>query len=154
MSLDVRERQLDAQDPVLIGRTRLLGDDVGPERDRAAKRPMLDLELLVDATLDVGLATVAGERQLAALDLEPEVPGVDAGELGVDDRARRVVGVEDVDRRREAGAACRPPPPAGGGAREKALPLPAPTLRGCGEGAVAGPSRQVPPRRCPIPCRS
>src|SRR5918998_4177679 len=65
---------------------------------------MLDLELLVDATLGVGLATVAGERQLAALDLQAEVAGVDPGELGVDDRARRIVRVEDVDRRGEAGA--------------------------------------------------
>ena len=86
----------------MVGRARLLGDDVGAERDRAAERPVLDLELLVDAALDVGLAAVAGERQLAALDLEPEVAGVDAGELGVDDRARRLVGVEDVDRGREA----------------------------------------------------
>ena len=62
---------------------------------------MLDLELLVDAALGVGLAAMAGERELAALDLEAEVAGVDAGELGMDDRARRVVGVEDVDRRRE-----------------------------------------------------
>ena len=53
---------------------------------------MLDLELLVDAALGLGRAAVAGDDQLAALDLEADLVGVDPGQLGVDDRARRVAG--------------------------------------------------------------
>ena len=50
---------------------------------------------------------MAGDDELAALDLQLDLVGVDAGELGVDDRARRVALVEDVDGRREAAAAAR-----------------------------------------------
>jgi hypothetical protein len=48
---------------------------------------------------------MAGEDQLAAADLEVDVAGVDAGQVGAHDRARRVPDVVDVDRRREAAAA-------------------------------------------------
>ena len=47
----------------MIGRLRLVGDDVGAELDRAPKRAVLDLELLVDAAFGVGLAALAGQRQ-------------------------------------------------------------------------------------------
>ena len=50
---------------------------------------------------------MAGDDQLAALDLQPDLVGVDPGELGVDDRAGRLAFVEDVDRGREAAAVAR-----------------------------------------------
>src|SRR4051794_24769481 len=106
--LGAHERQLDAQDPVAVGGAGLVGDDVGAERDHAAKRPEVDLQLLVDAALGVGRAAVAGDDQPAALDPQPDLVGVDARQLGVDDRARRIAFVEDVDRRREAAAVARP----------------------------------------------
>ena len=91
------QRQLDAQDPVAVGRRGGLRDDVGAERDRAPERAEVDLELLVDAALGVGGAAVAGEDELAALDVEGDLVGVDARQLRHDDRARRVALVEDVD---------------------------------------------------------
>ena len=74
--------------------------------------PKLDLELLVDAALGVGRPAVAGDDQLAALDLEAELVGVDARELGVHDRARRVAVVEDVDARARTRRGARPSPAA------------------------------------------
>ena len=78
-----------------------------PERDHAAEGPEVDLELLVDAALGVGRPAVPGEDQLAPVDLQGELVGVDAGQLGLDDGARRIALVEDVDRRREAAALAR-----------------------------------------------
>ena len=76
------QRQLDPQDPVAVGRRGGLGDDVGAERDPAPERAEVDLELLVDAALGVGGAAVAGEDELAALDVEGDLVGVDARQLG------------------------------------------------------------------------
>ena len=60
------QRQLDGQDPVLVGGVGGVGVDLGAERDDAPERPALDLELLVDAVVGaLGLA-VAGEHELAA----------------------------------------------------------------------------------------
>ena len=102
------DRQLHREHAVLEGRLGGVGVDVGAERDDAAERPVLDLELLVDALLlGLGRAAVAGEDQLAAADLELDLGGADAGELGAHHRARRVGGVVDVDRRRERAAAAR-----------------------------------------------
>ncbi|MEZ5120789.1 MAG: hypothetical protein R2736_04305 [Solirubrobacterales bacterium] len=69
---------------------------------------MLDLDLLVDAVLGVvGQAAAAGDDQLATADLEVDLVDVDAGELGGDDRPRRVADVGDVDARGEPGASVR-----------------------------------------------
>ena len=59
---------------------------------RAARRPP-------------GGAPLARDHELAAADLERHVGRVDRGEIDLDDRARRVVRVVDVDARREAAAA-------------------------------------------------
>jgi hypothetical protein len=53
---------------------------------------------------------VAGEDELAAVDLERQLVGIDAGELGLDDRARGIAFVEDIDRGREAAALARSEP--------------------------------------------
>ena len=106
-ALGPHERQLDAQHPVAVGGARRIGDDVGAELDHAPEGPEVDLELLVDAALGVGRPAVAGEHELAAVDLQRELVGVDAGQLGLDDRARRIALVEDVDRRGEAAALAR-----------------------------------------------
>jgi len=66
---------------------------------------VLDLDLLVEAPGRLRGPALAGDQQLAPADLEPDVLDVDAGQVGLDDRARRVVHVEDVHRRREAAAA-------------------------------------------------
>ena len=98
------ERQLDGQDPVLVGGLRGVGVDVDAERDHAPERPVLDLELLVDALLAaLGLA-VAGQHQLAPADLELDLRRVDAGQVGPHHRPRRVGRVVDVDGGREAAA--------------------------------------------------
>ena len=100
-----------SQDPVACTR-RVAGiaDDIGAERDDAPERAEADLELLVHPALGIGRAAMAGDQQLAALDLQAQLGGVDPRELGVHDRARRVALVEDVHggekppRRRAAGA--------------------------------------------------
>ena len=58
------QRQLDGQDPVLVGRLGGVGVDLGAERDDAPERAALDLELLVDAVVGrpFGLA-VAGRAR-------------------------------------------------------------------------------------------
>ena len=67
---------------------------------------MLDLDLLVEAAGRLGWAALAGDQELAAPDLERRRPAMStAGEVGLDHRARRVVHVVDVHRRREAAAA-------------------------------------------------
>ena len=91
------ERQLDAEDAVGVGGARLVRDDLGAERDHAAERAEVDLELLVEAALGVVGAAMAGDDELAALDLERQLVRVDAGQLGLHDGARRVALVEDVD---------------------------------------------------------
>ena len=82
-----------------------VGHHVGAQLDEAPERPVLDLDLLVEPAGRLGRAALAGDQQLAAADLERHVGDVDPGEVGLDHRARRVVGVEDVDRGREAAAA-------------------------------------------------
>ena len=104
-----RERQLDAQDAVLVAwpwprsaRTSAPSSTIrrnGPARSRPAGRrgPRL------------GRAARPAEDQLAALDLEAQRVELDAGELGLDDRARRIGRVVDVDGGREAArSAARP----------------------------------------------
>ncbi len=104
--LGLHERQLDAQDAVVVGGLGLVGGDVGAELDRAPERPVLDLDLLVDAALGlVQRAPAAGDDQLASADLQVDLADVDPGQLGGDDRPRRIADVGDVDARREAGAA-------------------------------------------------
>ncbi len=80
------------------------GIDLGAERDHAAERAEVDLELLVEAALGVVGAAMAGDDELAALDLERQLVGIDAGQLGLHDGARGVALVEDVHGRREAAA--------------------------------------------------
>jgi hypothetical protein len=96
-----QQRQLDGQDAVLVGRGGRVGVDVGPERDDAPERPVLDLELLVDGILRRRrvVLTVTRQHELAAGDLELDRVGVDPREVGAHDRARRVADVVDVDRR-------------------------------------------------------
>src|SRR5512133_3183173 len=84
-ALGLHERQLDAQHPVAIGGARGVGDDVRAQLDHAAERAEVDLELLVDALLGVGRPAMAGEHELAPLDLERQLVGIDARELGLDD---------------------------------------------------------------------
>ena len=85
------------QDAVLVAGARLLGDHVGAQLDGPPERPVLDLDLLVEPALGLLGAALAGDQQLAPADLERHVVDVHAGEVGLDDRARRVVRVEDVD---------------------------------------------------------
>ena len=98
----LRERQLDGQDPVLVGGLRGVGLDVDAERDHAPERPVLDLELLVDALLAALGPAVAGQHELAPADLELDLRRVDAGQVGPHDGPRRVGRVVDVDGGREA----------------------------------------------------
>ena len=108
----LRERQLDGQDSVLVGGVGGVGVDLRAERDHAPERAALDLQLLVDAIVGrraFGLA-VAGEHELAALDLQLHRVGVDAGQVGAHDRARRIAGVVDVDGGREAAPPARREP--------------------------------------------
>ena len=107
------QRQLDAQDPVLVAGLGALGDDVGAELDHPAERAGLDLDLLVDAPL--GLLDA---RSPLTISSRPETSrltesGVDARELDEDDRARLLAAaVVDVDPRREARLLARGPRPA------------------------------------------
>ena len=71
------ERQLDDQEALLVGRRRGLGVHLRPEGDDAAERPVLHLDLLVEALLAaLRRAPVAREDELAAADLQLDV---DAG---------------------------------------------------------------------------
>ncbi len=95
---------------------------------------------------------MAGQRQRAALDLEAEVARVDPGELGVDDRARRIVGVEDVDGGAEAGAP-RGEPDAAEHVAEQLVHLAAHPLEVREEIALAGHDRAAYPLHGGAPAR-
>src|SRR4051794_19733868 len=69
---------------------------------------MRDLDLLVEAALALLRLALAGDHDLAAADLDAHVVQVDAGEVRLHDRARRLAAVVDVDVRRE-GAPRREP---------------------------------------------
>ena len=106
------ERQLDGQDAVLVGGVGGVGVDVGAERDDAPERPVLDLELLVDAVVAgaSGLA-MAGEDRARA---RGSPAGLRWGRCRRGRRARpRAAGRTRSRRRRRArsrraGAATRP----------------------------------------------
>ena len=66
-----RERYHDLEDPVLIARASLVGGHLRAELDHAAKRAVLDLDLLVEAARRLGAGALPGDEQLAAPDLEP-----------------------------------------------------------------------------------
>src|SRR2546429_7090583 len=87
------ERNLDLQEAVLVDGPRVLPAHVRPERDRALERAVLDLELLVDAALGILGPTMARDRQLAALDLQRQLVGVDARELRAHDDPGPIVRV-------------------------------------------------------------
>jgi hypothetical protein len=65
---------------------------------------VLDLDLLVEAAGGLRGTALARDEELAAADLEGHLLNVDAGQLGLHHRPRRIVGVVDVDRGREAAA--------------------------------------------------
>ena len=105
------DRQLDGEHPVLERGPRRVRVDVRAERDDAAERAVLDLELLVHPLLlGLGSPPLPGDDQLAAADLQLDLGRADAGELGAHDRARRLGDVVDVDRGRERGPGMQPPP--------------------------------------------
>ena len=99
------QRDLDLEDAVLVRGLRLLGRDVRPELDEPPERSMLNLDLLVEAPAGLGGAALTGDQELAPADLERHVGDVDPGEVRLDHRPGRVVGVEHVDRRGEAAPA-------------------------------------------------
>jgi hypothetical protein len=80
---------------------------------------------------------VAGDDELAALDLERQLVGIDAGQLGLHHRAGRVALVEDVDLRREAAALGRGEPGAVEDVAEELVHLPAHALEVREEVALA-----------------
>ena len=84
------ERQLDGEDPVLVGGGGRVRVHVGAERHDAAERAVLDLQLLVDAVVAALGVPLAGEDELAPADLQLDLVGVDPREVGAHHRARRV----------------------------------------------------------------
>src|SRR5947208_11992808 len=64
------QRQLDAEDPVVVGGARPLRLDVGVEPNRPAERPRLDLHLLIDPALGLLDRAFARDHELATCDLE------------------------------------------------------------------------------------
>src|SRR5947209_1576001 len=82
-----------------------IASGVSVELDDATKRPVLDLDLLIDPTVGLRRAPTSGDHQCAALDLELEVVAGDPGQRGGHHGPGRVVGVADVDRRGEPGSA-------------------------------------------------
>ena len=97
------KRQLDAQDPVLVGCPRGLGDDVGAEANDPPERAALDLDLLVDPALGFGHGPLTGDHELAPADLERDPVELHARQLGPHDRlGLAVVAVVEVDAGREA----------------------------------------------------
>src|SRR3954447_7878663 len=98
------QRQLDPEDPVLVGGARPIGLDVGVEPHRPPERPRLDLDLLVDAALGLLDRALAGDHEVPTGDLEVQAFEPDAGEVGLHDRLRLLAtAVVDVDARRESG---------------------------------------------------
>ena len=91
------DRQLDAQDAVLVGRACLIGHDVGAELYLAPERALLDLDLLVHAAFRVVWLALTRDHQHPAADLEVHVVQPDAGEVGADHGFGRVAAVVDVD---------------------------------------------------------
>src|SRR3954462_2457464 len=57
------------QDPVVVGRARTVGIDIGAELDLAPERTVLDLHLLVEAASGVRSAPFAGDDQPPTADL-------------------------------------------------------------------------------------
>src|SRR5215211_3067439 len=108
----LRQRDLDLEDPVDVGRARLVRDDIRAELDDAPEGAVLDLDLLVEAPAGLGLgrAPLAGDHELASADLERDVRGVHGREVDLHDGARRVVRVVDVDPGHEAAPAQAAPP--------------------------------------------
>ena len=133
-----RERQLDRQEP---SAHRAAASGRPPRRARRApERPVLDLELLVDAAFGLVGPAHAGEHELAPADLQGEVGAGDAGEVGLDDGTRRIGEVVDVDGGREAGPPARD---AGRGRRRRRTARPS-------RGACARSSRRGPAlKACP-----
>src|SRR5207247_6943550 len=76
------ERQLDLEEAILVHRLRRLPAYVRAQRDHAPEWPVLDLELMVDATLGLLGPAVARDRELAALHLQRQLVWVDARRLG------------------------------------------------------------------------
>src|SRR3954451_10199872 len=92
----LHERYLDPQDAVLVGGGSAVGLHVGAELDHPAERPVRDLDLLVEPAARLLRTPLAGDDELAALDLERHLVDVHAGKLGLDDRARRLAAVVHV----------------------------------------------------------
>src|SRR6266540_952381 len=84
------ERQLDAEDPILIAGTRLLGVDVDSQLDDAAKWPGGDLDLLIDPALGLLDRPAARDGQLATGDLDVDLGEIDSGQVDLDDRPLRL----------------------------------------------------------------
>src|SRR5215211_1354466 len=106
------QRQLDAQDAVLVRGLGILGDDVRVQLEHAPEGARLDLDLLVDAALGLLNRTLAADDEVATDDLEPNGVEAHAGKVHLHDRLRGLAAVVDVHARRETGL---PPPgkPAG-----------------------------------------
>src|SRR5215218_8134782 len=105
------QRQLDAQDAVLVGGPGLLRDRVGVQLDDAPEAARLDLDLLVHAPLRLLDRARAADQQVAPDDLQPDAVEPDAGQVGLHDRLRWVSAVVDVHARREPGLAAPTEPP-------------------------------------------
>ena len=65
---------------------------------------MLDLDLLVEPALGLLRAALAGDQELAPADLEADLVDLHPGDVGLDDRPRRVARVVDVHARAEPAA--------------------------------------------------
>jgi hypothetical protein len=105
LNLGVDQRQLDAQDPVTELSLGLIARHVRAELDHTPERARGDLELLVEAAFGDRSAAMPGDHELATLDLEPDLVTVDAGNFSLDDRARRITLVIDIDGGHETAAA-------------------------------------------------
>src|SRR5262249_20948335 len=98
----IAQRQFDDQHTVFV-----VGDGAGVvdldlQLDHAPERTRGDLDLLVDAALGLLQGAPADDRQLAPVDLDPDLGEVDPGEVDFDHGPLRVVDVVDVDVGREA----------------------------------------------------
>src|SRR5687767_7786203 len=79
--LGCAQRQLDAQDAVVVARLRALCDDLRAQLDHAAEGTGLDLELLVHPALRLLHRALPAEDELAPGDLQADRLGVDAGKV-------------------------------------------------------------------------